>query len=84
MYPFRTKPRLQFLCEPADMDVIAPPVPAKAYLPEWFRKLPATDETKLAKNDTGLTVKRCMPFLDAMTTGWIIPLAATVRMEISQ
>ncbi len=24
-----------------------------------------------------------MPFLDALTTGWIIPLAATVRLEIS-
>jgi hypothetical protein len=24
-----------------------------------------------------------MPFLDAMTAGWIVPLAATVRLEIS-
>ena len=24
-----------------------------------------------------------MPFLDAMTTGWIIPLAATVRLEVT-
>ena len=29
-----------------------------------------------ATND-GVTVKRCLPFLDAMTTGWIIPLAST-------
>ena len=78
----RRSPRLQFLCDPADKDVIAAPVPAKAVLPDWFRKLPAVDETKHGMNDTGLTIKRCMPFLDAMTTGWIIPLAATVRMEI--
>jgi Family of unknown function (DUF6065) len=80
---FRTRQsHIQFLCDPKDEGVIAAPVPAKAYLPDWFRKLPAVDDAKLSKTDTGLTVKRCMPFLDAMTTGWIIPLAATVRMEI--
>jgi Family of unknown function (DUF6065) len=78
----RRSPRLKFLCDPADKDVIAAPIPAKSVLPDWFRKLPAVDETKHGMNDTGLTIKRCMPFLDAMTTGWIIPLAATVRMEI--
>ncbi len=79
---FRGTPLMRFLCEPGDKDVIAPPVPAKAYLPDWFRKIGAVDEDMLSKHDTGLTVKRCMPFLDAMTTGWIIPLAATVRMEV--
>ena len=74
---------IRFLCAPQDEGVIAPPVPAKGYLPDWFRKLPAVNEDQLSKTDTGLTVKRCMPFLDAMTTGWIIPLAATVRLEIS-
>lgn len=80
----KSAPSIQFLCEPRDHGVIAAPVPAKAYLPDWFRKLPAVDDSKLSQTDTGLTVKRCMPFLDAMTTGWIIPLAATVRMEIRE
>ena len=65
---FRSKPIPKFVCEPADKDVIAPPVPAKTYVPDWFRKLPAVDETKHGMNDTGLTIKRCMPFLDAITT----------------
>jgi hypothetical protein len=76
--------KMQFLCRPEDEGVIAPPVPAKSYLPDWFRKLPAVDEAKLSKTDTGLTVKRCMPFLDAMSEGWIIPLAASVRLEIAE
>lgn len=81
---FRTRSAsIRFLCRPEDEGVLAPPVPAKAYLPAWFRKLPAIDERKLATGDSGLTVKRCMPFLDAMTTGWILPLAATVRLEIA-
>lgn len=83
MLRFTVPPTLRFSCEPADDGVIATPVPAKSYLPDWFRKLPAIDPQVESLKNTGLTVKRCMPFLDAMTTGWIIPLAATVRLEIS-
>lgn len=64
--------------------MIAAPVPAKAYLPDWFRKLPAVDDSVTGLNNTGLTVKRCMPFLDAMTTGWVLLLPATVRLDISE
>lgn len=84
MFRKRPAPAIRFTCAPADHGVIAPPVPAKAYLPDWFRRLPAVDDSKLALNDSGLTVKRCLPFLDAMTTGWIIPFAASVRLEISE
>lgn len=78
----RPKPTIRFLCAPEDEGVIAPPVLAKAHLPDWFRKLPAVDPAKSSASDTGLTVKRCMPFLDAMMTGYVIPLAATVRLEV--
>lgn len=77
------KAKIRFLCAPEDEGVIAPPMPAKAHMPDWFRKLPAVDQQKLSAGDTGLTVKRCMPFIDAMTTGFILPLAATVRLDIS-
>lgn len=73
---------IRFLCRLEDSGVIAPPVPAKTALPDWFRKLPAIDRKHLTTSNNGLTVKRCMPFLDAMTTGWILPIAATVRLEI--
>jgi hypothetical protein len=82
VFPFRRQPAITFTCAPEDLGVIAPPVPAKTYLPDWFRKLPAIDPARESRTDTGLTVKRCLPFLDAMTTGWILPLAATVRLEI--
>jgi hypothetical protein len=73
---------IRFLCRPEDQGVIAPPVPAKSVLPDWFRRLPAVDHGQRSATNSGLTIKRCMPFLDAMTTGWILPLAATVRLEI--
>ena len=75
-------PIIVFTCRPGDEGVIAPPVPAKSLLPDWFRKLPAIDRAHLSAANNGLTAKRCMPFFDALATGWILPLAATVRLEI--
>jgi hypothetical protein len=80
----RPQPTIEFLCAPEDLGVIAEPVPAKTVLPDWFRKLPAIDDKVLSATNNGLTIKRCMPFLDAMTTGYVLPLAATVRLEISE
>lgn len=76
------KPKILFTCKPELQGVIAEPRLAKTVIPDWFRKLPAVDGEHLHATNNGLTVKRCMPFLDAMTTGWIIPLAATVRLVI--
>lgn len=73
---------IEFLCEPSDMGVIAEPVPAKLAMPEWFKRLPAVDKSVVSASNNGLTVKRCMPFLDAMTLGFILPLAASVRLQV--
>ena len=62
---------------------IPEPVPARSALPEWYCRLPGIDQTELSATNDGVTVKRCLPFLDAMTAGWIIPLAATVRLHVS-
>jgi hypothetical protein len=80
----RHRPQIEFLCRPEDEGVIAEPVPAKSVLPAWFRQLPGVDESQLSATNNGLTVKRCLPFVDAMSAGWIIPLAAAVRLEISE
>jgi hypothetical protein len=63
--------------------VIAEPVPAQTVQPSWFKQLPGRDRTELSATNNGLTVKRCVPFLDALNIGWIVPLAATVRLEIT-
>jgi Family of unknown function (DUF6065) len=67
--------KIEFLCDKSDWGVIAPPIPAKADIPEWLRTLPAA--TKL-----GLTVKRCVPFMEAMTAGWLLPIGVTLRLSI--
>jgi hypothetical protein len=77
-------PVISFRCAPEDVGVIAPPRPAKQMVPDWYKRLPAVDPALQSVTSTGLTAKRCMPFLDALTIGWVIPLAATVRMEVSE
>jgi hypothetical protein len=79
----RSRPRIEFLCPPEDKGVIAEPVPARTVQPAWFKRLPGVDHSELSATNNGLTVKRCAPFLDALSVGWIVPLAATVRLEIS-
>jgi Family of unknown function (DUF6065) len=81
MFSF-SEPRIEFLCAPQDKGVIAEPVPARDVMPGWFKRLPPIDKTRVSVTDNALTVKRCMPFLDALMAGWILPLAATVRLVI--
>lgn len=78
----RRKPIIEFLCRPEDHGVLPPPVPAKEVMPAWFKRLPAVDQAQLTPTNNALTVKRCMPFVDALTAGWVLPLAATVRLEV--
>ena len=81
---FRRHPMIHFLCRPEDEGLIAEPVPAKSVMPTWFRHLPGLDRSQVSATNNGLTVKRCMPFLDAMSVGWIVPLAVPVRLEITE
>jgi hypothetical protein len=70
-------PTVEFLCLPEDVGVIPPPYPARKHMPDWYKKLPPRVEGRTVLNNG--TVKRCAPFLDAMSIGWIIPLAADVE-----
>ena len=78
------QPQIRFRCAPEDLGVIAAPKPAKGAMPDWFKRLAPVQREALSPDNSALTVKRCMPFLDALTMGWVIPLAATVRFEVSE
>lgn len=56
--------------------VFPPPEPAYKKIPDYFKAIkPQVDE-----NPESSTVKRCIPFLDALSEGFIIPLWADVRV----
>lgn len=42
------------------------PIPAKLNIPEWYKKLEHTVEIK--------TIKGCMPFLDTLTSGYLLKM----------
>lgn len=70
-------PRIRFLCEERFKGVIPEPYPASQFLPDWYKKLPhRTGNQGLNKG----TVKRCAPFLDSLSAGFIIPLAGDVEL----
>lgn len=70
-------PEIEFLCFKEDLGIIPEPIPAKKFIPDWFKALPPKVDNK-DKLNAG-TVKRCLPFLDAMSVGWLIPLVADVE-----
>lgn len=70
--------KVEFFCAEEDYGVIPPPIPARNVMPEWYKHLaPKINNENKLKNST---IKRCAPFLDAMVSGWIIPLAADVEI----
>jgi hypothetical protein len=71
---------LTFRCPPGLENVLPRPIPAVQGLPEWFKAMP-----QKAFNETlgfvDQTVKRCPPFIDAMTYGFLIPLPVDLEVR---
>ena len=48
------------------------PIPIKLNIPDWFKKLQHTVERK--------TVKGCMPFLDSLTSGYLLKIPKDLKI----
>jgi hypothetical protein len=71
---------LTFRC-PAELESVLPrPIPAMRGLPDWFKAMPATTYNPTIGDETQ-TLKRCPPFIDAMTYGYLIPLATDLEVR---
>jgi hypothetical protein len=68
--------KIEFHADPALLGKIPPPIPATRAVPDWYRKMPQD-------NQQYSTVKRCVPFLDALTAGYMIPIMDNVRITLS-
>ena len=71
---------LTFRCAPELVSVLPPPFPAVEGLPDWFKALPQKSYNAIAQEDSQ-TVKRCPPFIDAMTYGYLMPLPCDLKVE---
>jgi hypothetical protein len=85
---FKKTPLIEFYCREEDFGVLPEPYEAKKNVPEWFKKIPPTlGKDKIQPDMFGqptMTAKKCLPLLDAMTLGWIIPLWADVQIIASE
>lgn len=71
---FKT-PVIEFLCEESYFDVAPVPHPAGQNIPKWFRGIPARSETtRDVHGKPMMTAKKCLPMIDAMSFGYIIPM----------
>lgn len=74
--------KIRFSCPPALEGVLPPPQLARRTTPDWYKAMAM--ETPLPEGGVDLTVKHCMPFIDALTTGFVIPLQADIVVEDGQ
>jgi hypothetical protein len=58
-------------------------LPAKNFIPEWYKKIPTFKDNNIYDIDKGFnkTVKLCVPFLETLTTGYIISLPYDVYIK---
>ena len=71
--------RVTFRCDPALVDRLERPAPARERLPAWLRAMPATAFSHVHATAVR-TVKQCPPFLDAMGHGFVIPLPCDIHV----
>jgi hypothetical protein len=71
--------KILFRCDPALLDVLPRPVPARDTLPDWLRRMPPRTASEVHQRSIR-TVKQCPPFVDAMAHGFMILLPCDVHV----
>jgi len=69
---------ITFRCPPELEPILPRPIPAVLGLPDWFKTMPQKAFSTVLQTEQ-MTVKKCPPFIDAMTFGFLIPLIADLR-----
>lgn len=80
---WKKKPLLmEFHCSSDMFGVLPDPIPAVKGLPDWYKKIPAFDAEHTTVKDTGITVKRCLPFLDALSAGYLLCAPCDINIRL--
>ena len=68
-------------------EYVSEPIKASSYIPSWFKNAPRfqNNEKEMFINEDGsyhnLTVRHCMPFLDAMTSGYFLTTWTDIHVK---
>jgi hypothetical protein len=68
---------IEFYADEGLIDWIPKPLPAKKFIPDWYKGLKPYTK-KYTNRQPEMTAKKCMPLLDAMTTGYVMPLTTDI------
>ena len=58
-----------------------PPKPAKFYIPDWFKNIPSENQKYFGTPRMRSTVKKCVPFLDAFTSGYMLCVPQDIEIK---
>lgn len=73
--------KVLFIPKNKDIEISVPrPQPSKKYIPQWFKDMP-TEVPTIDGLGSDYTAKKCIPFLDSLTSGYTQELACDVYIE---
>jgi len=68
---------IEFILSDNNIGKYKMPEPAHKYLPDWYKSTEKfMEQSKLDK-----TVRACMPFMESLTFGWIIPVPTDIEFQ---
>ena len=74
------KQQVKFLPKDKESSILVPvPKPAKSYIAQWFKDMPVFNE-KVTETGIQPTAKKCMPFIDGLTSGYIQELPCDLEI----
>jgi len=84
MHMFKKKPTLQYKSAIESLPNLI--TPAKSHVPDWYKKIPKWKNNKMFQLDSldNHTLKMCVPFLDALTVGYMVTLPMDVYVELDE
>jgi len=65
------------------------PIPAVKAIPQWYRDMSSKidssfKEHRISNQGANLTIKKCVPFLDAFTTGYMVVTPADIVVSLDE
>ena len=75
----KEKPKIHWWTTIEGLDKVVPIVPAKEYLPDWWKRV---ERMIVGTTDDKGTVRNCPSFPEYMTQGFVVPLWCDLHVEV--
>ena len=79
---FNKKNKKLFLKYGNEYDWMPPVIPTKNIIPEWYKNIVPVNTSNINSLPIQLNIKSCIPFLDTLTSGYIMQLPMDLAVKI--